>query len=400
MSWGVFRVAGAEFREELAASSANDGLTVSGQESHPPLSRTAVMAAYENLTAVRGLVVPVEFTDKVGLTAFYLVDDVRADLLRVSNGTAQAVTWTVRLRLIGTERDTEIESRVPTVGRATDLAGPPAAVYWHAPAIGYTSYFTGATVPSGTVTRLSGDGPITVFTGIPVGSTPRWTVPVASYMAGAARLFVDTLPRLGTDTPSSAVWQLDNGLVRVQPGASGAISVSCWDPEGGPFSVGGWSTPKDYAIQAAGAAVTGQPEFTILRNDPEEVVIRLTYPQTNGRVTLDLALRRGSRFVSGTIKRHAAATLGIARTAAETATVVTGGLRAAAADAEGNRFVMGSSKVSTTATGTASLTKTGVSSYDFFLGHEVGVAGAGDAYADLLGQYLGSTGERARVVRR
>lgn len=401
MAWGTVRIAGIEFREEVTASRGSGGsLQIVGQEAHPPLSKTAVMTAYENLDAVEGLVVPVEFTDKVGLTAFYLVDSVSANLVRYHNGAEQAVTWTLSLKLVGTERDVEIESRVPAIGRITDLAGPPAPVFWHAPAIGYTSYFTGLTTPSGSLSRLSGDGPITVFTGIPSGFAPRWTIPAGSYMAGAVRLFVDSLPRLGTKTPAFAAWQLDNGLVRVTPGANGAITVSCWDPEGGDFAVGGWGSAKDYAIQAAGAAVTGQPEFTILRNDPEEVVIRLTYPTTTGRTTVDLALRRGSRFVQGTIKRHSATILGIARTAAETASVVTGGLRASAADAEGNRFVMGSAKVSTTTTGTASLSKSGVTVYDFFLGHEVGVAAAGDQFADLLGQYLGSTGERARVVTR
>lgn len=401
MSWGTVRIAGVNFREEVTASRQSGGsLQIVGQESHPPLTKTAVMAAYENLDAVEGLVVPVEFTDKVGLTAFYLVDSVTANLARYHNGAEQAVTWTLSLKLVGTERDVEIESRVPTIGRITDLVGPPAASYWHAPAIGYTSYFTGLTAPSGQLSRLSGDGPVTVFTGIPFGVSPRWTVPVGSYMAGAARLFIDSLPRLGTKTPPFAAWQLDNGLVKVTPGANGAITVSCWDPEGGDFGVGGWGSAKDYAVQAAGGAVTGQPEFTILRNDPEEVVVRLTYPTTSGRTTLDLALRRGSRFVQGTVKRNSASVLGIARTAAEAASVVTGGLRATAADAEGNRFVMGSSKVSTTTTATASLTKSGVTVYDFFLGHEVGVAAAGDTFADLLGQYLGSTGERARVVTR
>jgi hypothetical protein len=80
--------------------------------------------------------------------------------------------------------------------------------------------------------------------------------------------------------------------------------------------------------------------------------------------------------------------------------VVTGGLRATAADGDGNRFVMGSSKTLTTATGTAAISKASVS-LDFFLGHEVGTSPAGgDAFADLLVQYLGTAGDRTRVVRR
>jgi hypothetical protein len=136
----------------------------------------------------------------------------------------------------------------------------------------------------------------------------------------------------------------------------------------------------------------------VLRNDPEEVTVRLSYPTAPGRVTVDLGLRRGSRFVTGGIKRHASATLGVARTAAEAATVVTGGLRATSADADGNRFVMGSSKTLTTATTTAAISKASVTQLDFFLGHEVGASpAAGDAFADLLAQYLGTSGDRTRV---
>jgi hypothetical protein len=147
--------------------------------------------------------------------------------------------------------------------------------------------------------------------------------------------------------------------------------------------------------------VTSDPELTILRNDPEQAQIRLTYPSTPGRLTVDLLLRRGSRFVTGVIKRHSAATLGVARTAAETAAAVTGGLRATAADADGNRFVMGSTRNLTTTTSTASIAKAVVTSLDFYLGHEVGASPAsGDAAADLFAQYLHAGGETIRVVRR
>jgi hypothetical protein len=62
---------------------------------------------------------------------------------------------------------------------------------------------------------------------------------------------------------------------------------------------------------------------------------------------------------------------------------------------------MGSSRTATTVTVTAAISKASVLSFDFFLGHEVGASPqSGDAFADLLSQYLGTGGEQVRAVRR
>ena len=61
---------------------------------------------------------------------------------------------------------------------------------------------------------------------------------------------------------------------------------------------------------------------------------------------------------------------------------------------------MGSSRTLTTATGTAAISKATVTVLDAFVGHEVGdTPAAGDAFADLLAQYLGTTGETVRAIR-
>lgn len=392
MAWGTVTVGGVALREELTAQQTGERVKIAGQESHPPNTRAHVVAVHHNLSQLSGLVVPVTFTDKTELTGFYLVGDVESVLDKVQGGSVLTATWQATLARIGAGPDVEVESRVPTVGRLTDHAVSP--VFWHAPAVGFDSYFTGATVPSGSVARAAADGTVTVFTGIPASVAPRWTIGAEEYLVGSARLLFDGIRRVGTITPPLTVWEIHNGLVKLTSGPGGQITVSCWD-------AGDWRSAKSYAVTVNGAALTTTPELTILRNDPEEVTVRLTYPSAPGRVTVDLGLRRGSRFLTGVIKRHSAATLGVVRASPEGATASTGRIAASSADADGNFYVLGSAKSFTADTTNGGISKASVTRLDFFAGHALGPSPqAGDTSLDLLQQYLGSTGERVRIVRR
>lgn len=400
MSWGTVTIGGIVFREEFDVSVAQGALKIHGQESHPPQTRADVIAAHDNIVAAAAqaaqspLIVPAVFSSKANLTGFYRLVDGQSDFDRFDeSGNVQSATWQMTLVPVGTERDVEIESRIPAIARTTELAGV-TPVFWQAPAAGFLSYYTGPTVPAGSVSRLSADGTLAVQLGIPSTVYPRWTVKAADYMAGSARLLFDGIRRIGSNSPALTVWEVNNGLVQVLAGASGAFTVSCW---GGTA----WESPKSFQVTVNGTPVSSTPELTVLRNDPEQVTLRLVYPVGVGRVTVDLGLRRGSRFVTGVMKRHSAATLGVTRTAAEAATAVTGGVRATSADSDGNRFVLGSSRTVTTTTSTASIAKASQLQLDFFAGHEFGASpAAGDAMADLLAQYLAVSTERCRIVRR
>lgn len=391
---GLVTVAGIPLRESRSAEQNATTVNIVGRQSYTHTTAAQVKAAHDNLVQLPGLVVPVVFEDKEQLTGFYRVDDVASSLDWIAQGAIQQATWRLTLSRVGGAKDVEVESRVPTVARTTTVSSPPTAVFWHAPPAGSSSYFTGPTVPTSSITRTSADGDMTVHLGIPAGFSPRWTSRAQDYLAGGARLLFDGIRRIGEHTPPLVVWQVDNGLVKIISGSSGSFTVSCWDS-------GDWRSAKSYKLLVNGVAQTGTPEFTVLRNAPEEVAVRLTYPASPGRLTVDLSLRRGARFVTGVIKRHSSATLRLERTAAESATAVTGGLKATSADADGNRFVMGSAVTVTTALATAAIEKASVLSLDFFVGHEVNASPqSGDAFADLWAQYRGSTGERTRVVLR
>lgn len=388
MTWGVLSIGGVEFREETVIEESSDGsMRLSGQEAHPPRSRAHVEAAHGNLKAMAGLTVPVTFTDKAELTGFYRVDSAGSTYEKWANGAVQTASWRVDLTLIGGSSDVEIESRVPTIARLKDHATTP--VFWHAPAGGSSSYYTGATVPAATISRTSADGVIRVYLGIPLAVAPRWTVKAEDYLIGAARLSFLGFRRIGKFTPPLATWEMSNGLVKIVPGPTGSVIISAWDASQ-------WRSAKTVTFTVSGAALTDQPDITIMRNDPEEVAIRLTYPIATGRTTVDLALRRGSRFATVLMKRHSSAALGIGSTG--TYGNVTGGIRESSADADGNRLVMGSAR--TVTQNLTSISKA-TTVADYFIGHEIDAAPqTGDAYLDLLAQYLGSTGERIKVVRR
>lgn len=397
MTWGPVTVGGVQLRETIRADQTVDSLRISGQESNPPSTRAFVEGAHHNINGLGeapGTVVPVVFTDKPTLTGFYKVEAASSALTVDLAGPMVTADWSFTLQRVGAAHDVEIESILPTIARPDELTGTQTPVFWHAPAIGATSYLTGATVPATSVDRVSADGTVHVYLGVPANVAPRWVSSAAGYLLGAARILTDGVRRAGTATPELATWQLHNGLVSLAPGADGSVVVSCWDG-------GQWRSAKSLQFTVNGVAVTTTPEVTILRNDPEEAGLRLTYPVAAGRLIVDLGVRRGARFATGTIKRHSVATLGIARHPSETeaVTAVTGGVRATSADADGNRLVIGSSRTLTLSG--SSVSKTTVARLDFFLGHEVDDSpAAGDAFADLLSQYLGTAGEEARVIRR
>lgn len=392
--WGQVTIGGIAFRETVAVAQADDGgLRISGQESYPPSTKASVRAAHQNVVAMRDQLVPVTFTDKSSLTGFFRVRDASSTLTDRQNGAVVTADWSMTLERLGTGRDVEFETRLPMVPRTDELTGAQSPSYWHAPPAGFGDYYTGTQVPASTIQRQSADGMVTVHLGLPTTVPPRWTCPAESYLNGAARILLDGIRRAGTVTPPHTSWEISNGLVRLT-GSGNAVALSVW--RGAP----GWSTPKDFRPLVSGAMVAATPEFTILRNDPEEVVARLTYPTSPGRITLDLSLRRGSRFVAGVLKRHSAAALGLRPAVAETTgTAQTGGVLHAATG-EAIRTLIGTSRATTLDGATGGISKASITVFDFFLGAEVGTPQNGDAFADLLLQYLGTSGDRTRGMRR
>lgn len=383
-------------KADVHASHGERTITITGEESSPPLTSTQLKQRHEDMMTMRDMVMPITWTNKSDHDGFYVIDDISAEVTNWT-GAVLKLVWSIRAVRIGPDNSAEIESRLTSIARQNDfnLAGE----VWHAPAIGHYAYFTGTTQPATTTNRVSTDGTIATYRDVPDDVNPRWSVPVAQYTGGRARLLVDGVERTGTNVNDGADWDLNNGLLNVSPAASGGLLVEAYD--GSQFEGKTWNL----SVGASATPVGTWTSMAVLRNDFEMVTVRLLKTRAPvGRITLDLSLRRGSRFVEGYLETDTSTTLAAYLSGAENATIpASGGYSVATSnDGAGNKAIVGTSRTFTGNTNNVRLHKTTTTALDFFLGSVVGGSGAqtGDAAADLMDQYIGAPAEITIAVRR
>jgi hypothetical protein len=403
-SWGLMQVGKMALAEVHSVSRqqhetfGTKSITVSGVEYWPgrALSEAEVIAKADDLLWLKDKFLPVTFSNKPNMNGFYVIMDSGETQARWPNE-AHFFPWEMQLQAIGPESAIDVESRLTATVRANNFAL--SGERWHAPPVGHYGYYTGTTPPSGTVVRPSSYGNMTVYRGITAGINPRWGVPVASMANGRVVLAISGLERAGFNiaAPTSA-WVLDNGLIRVAPlASSGLLSVGVWNGSG-------WDN-KAWNVARAGSNLTlaSFNACTVLRNDFEAVTIRLIADRAPGRNTLDITVRRGSRFLECLLTTDSSATLAATLQTSETQTDVSasGYVWATGNDAFGDKFVAGSSK-SFTAIAGGGLQKAAVVVFDFFLGvvYNGTTAIAGDGATDIRDQYIGAMAEATMGVRR
>lgn len=400
--WGTVQLGRTSLRETYAVSEAAGARTldVEGQESTPPLTRAVLVARHDNLMALEsGGPVAVTWTDKPERNGYYAVKSATGKLTEW-RGDQVTSDWKVSLERLGSVNEVDLQSRLTGVARLNDftLTGE----RWHAPPIGHVSYYTGATNPS-LMTRATADGTMTVYRSIPASTSPRWGCDPTNYLAGRVRINDTTaatgagfeLEGIGQPLPTLG-WTLGNALVNVVPSASaGVLDVQA-------YTGGAWHS-KLWNISVAGSAAPAWDSATILRNDPEHAIIRLTASRAPGRITLDLALRRGSRTLEGYLQSGAATTLSISLRTLETNTsaAASGYVVATGNDADGNRFAAGSARTFT-AHANGGVTKSSSAFLDVWVGVVAGggSAASGDAATDLRNQYIGAVAESTYTARR
>ncbi|WP_354643857.1 hypothetical protein [Kitasatospora camelliae] len=401
-TWGTIQLGRTQLRETFTVTETGGdaSLDLDGQESSPPLTRAVLVARHDNVRCLeQGVPVAVTWTDKPERNGYYAVKGSSAALREYVND-AVTSTWKVSLERLGAAGEIDLQSRLTGVVRANDfsLTGET----WHAPPIGHTTYYTGATSPS-TMTRAGADGTMTVYRGIPTGASPRWGCDPSSYLTGRVRIN-DTAAATGTGFEIEGVtqplpvaaWTMGNGLVNVTPTATaGVIDVQA-------YTGSAWHS-KLWNVTVGGSNVSAWDTATILRNDVEQCILRLTAPRSPGRATLDLTLRRGSRIVEAYLQSGAASTLAIYLRTAETNTSATasGYVVATGNDADGNRATAGSARTFT-AHANLGVSKASTATLDCYLGVVAGGGSAvsGDAATDLRNQYIGALAESTFVVRR
>jgi len=379
----------------LSESVSGDGRTLAlqGKEVTPLVSRAELLERKEGALGLRGALLPARWEEKSELDGYYTVASASADYTDRFAQRLAWVTWQVTLRRHGADSDVDLESRLTGARRANDfsLVGE----RWHAPPVGHYAYHTGSTLPS-TMTRATADGLMTVYRGLPAGVSPRWGCGVADYLRGRARVLSAGYERVGTSyRVDAAGWELVNGLVRVRPlVAGGSLEVAA-------FTGGVWR-PKAWWVDVGGTQVARWESATILRNDPEQCIVRLVEHRAPvGRAVLDLTLRRGSRFVEGYVQRGDSGTLSVYLASAETLTDATSYVVRSSNDVDGNRVTAGSARNFDVHVN-GGITRTSSTAMDFYLGTVAGGSSAvsGDQATHLRDQYIGALPETTGVVRR
>lgn len=396
MGFGILAIERIALRETFSVGETTGSprrLTIRGEESSPPLERSEVIRRHDQMLGLRSASL-VQFTlaDKPERNGYYLVRSVDTDLTEYRDAVVKTV-WTIELSRVGGESETDLESRLTGIARANDFALT--GERWHAPAIGHYAYYLGATIPS-TMTRSTDEGDITVYRSLPSGAlAPRWGCTPEAYLLGRVRVLSEGLERTGMDIRVDPTdWELSNALTRVRPFAGG-VEVAAWDGTQ-------WES-KNWTVRIGSTVVSTWDSVTVLRNDYEQCVIRLTKNRAPGRATLDLTLRRGSRLVEGYLQRGDSGTLSVSLTTPETLTdnSAAGYVVATSNDAAGNKVLAGSAR-SFTAHADGGVSKAATTTVDFFVG--VVLAGtsavSGDTALDVRNQYIASLAEATAAVGR
>lgn len=397
MSWGTVKVGRLTLTESQAPGSEQTSrgertIRLVGQESKPPLRLAELLQRHADLVALPDGLLPVTFTEKAAMDGFYRVGDRSSEL--VNNMGIAVANWSLTLQRVGSEHELDLESRLSGAqSRVNDFTVTGERIL--TPPIGHYGFDAGTTAPT-VLTRAGEDGALTVYRGIPVNVHPRWAASPTAFLAGRVR-FVDDegLERSGVNVPlAPAGWSLTNGLVRVRP-AAGLLEVAAW-------SGGAWQ-PKTWDVRVSGVSLGAPVSVTLLRNDPELVVARVMWLLSGpGRVTADLTVRRGSRFVEVWIEGQTSATIRVQRGEVEAGTAASGYVRATVNDAAGNRYVIGSARTASTDVTNGALFKAATTTLGLFIGAAVGGSAAvsGDTPTDLFAQYIGVPSERVEGVRR
>jgi hypothetical protein len=302
------------------------------------------------------------------------------------------------------------------------VAGPPGTVVpWHAVPYASLDYYDGASVFQSTPYLLESESGQVGFYAFIAGvgrKTARTSIPPANWYDGAAYVeqpygstYYKAQGRMLATGLSTTGWRIGNGIIRVAPGTSaGSLALQAWDS-----ATKAWGATHTMTLFAYDGSSTYDVNrinsVSILRNSPEECRIRLGVGLVSvgvnygHRTTLDIKLRRGSRFVECRWTTYGTSMLGGITEAASTGgTGFTGGVVSGGADAQGNLVAIFTPTFASLSTGPiqANSTGLGIRALAWSFGFGIVLAGASAAYpnrsTDLRDQYFAPYGERMTVV--
>jgi hypothetical protein len=382
---------------EHATETTDGKMSVTGQESSPPTTGPMVTFIHGQIAGMEeGHLVPVIFRDKAERNGYYAITSASSDLTDYQSEVLLA-DWQIELQRHGSPSEVDLQSRLTGAVRQNDFALT--GTRWHSPAIGHYAYHTGTSLPSGSVTRTGADGAQVVYLGVPANTHPKWGATVENFYGGRVRI-TDTL-EVTTENEieginrqiSASGWSLGNGLINITPTATAGV-LNIQYHNGTSYVTNNWNFQRNGVNLAAWSTVT------IIRNDFEECILRLTASTSGGgRTSVDLKLKRGSRFVEGYMQTSTSATLKVMPT---NTTASTSGTGYQVASSGTHRTACGSARTMVFDNTNGGISKASTTTFDFWIGVVINAAApsTGDSATDLRDQYIASMPELTYAVRR
>lgn len=373
-----------------------------------------------------GSMIAVTWTEDASLDGYYIPAAASVDTVSLTD--RGYVPFSITLERLGSEGEVLLQS-VITGNVLQNSKGLTKAETkpFHAIPPGAYSYQPGTAVTPTKFTRSSPAGAVQIFWDdsdmLDAAYEVKWGCAPADYYDGAAEITVNGVVRNGLHCPNTPdSWTLSNGLIRMTVPATTAsgemmevevYNGSAW--EGG-ATTNAWLSDSVVPSGDLGLDVS-RSAITILRNTPEEVIVRLEGPNsqlTYGRNTFDISLRRGSRFfqVIGNASHIAGADLSLWTEVAGLsagASTVTGATSAthilyAGADTNGNNWFIASASSGGFGFGSSYYVRMDESTPPMHAAVlcilDYASPATGDAEEDLVLQYFGHISETVRAHRR
>lgn len=273
-------------------------------------SAAAALAMRQQLLGLLGPdepIVPVVWSDDTTMNGYYRVLDVQVGTTQFTL-TAGLLPWSAKLQRFSAYPLVEMQLRG---GARTGKPGAITATGFHATPVSWqgVDYNTGtAQTPVARTTYAQGNVEVVSSTSSTTLNLVSAGVDPSDYYDAAAAITANGYTVCGRDMPNSTTsWGIGNGLVRFA-NSSGAgndlvmyVAKNDGSSEYGPFGLY-WSI--DGPVKTRTGTLRS---VKVLRNSPEECVLRLAYNYTTlptsylGSLIVDISVRRGSRFATITM---------------------------------------------------------------------------------------------------
>lgn len=354
-------------------------------------------------------IVPVVWSDDTTLNGYYKVLDVQVstDQFTLTNG---LLSWQAKLQWFSAYPMVEMALRG---GARTGKPGAVTATGFHATPVAWqgVDYNTStAQVPVARTTYAQGNVEVVSSTSSATLNLVTAGVDPGDYYDAAAFIKINGYTAVGRDLPNATTsWEIGNGLIRLKNSSGAGNDFVLYEAKNDGTSEYG---PHGFYWTIDGTVYTRTGTLRsvkILRNSPEECVIRLAYNYTTtptaylGSLTVDVSVRRGSRMVTISMRSSLSLYLGFIH---ETTEAYTGHrsnytYRTTGTFADG-RLIIGTGQSSTfdAVQGGCYLTTAG-QTFLGWIGMESLGAGATtppDGKQDLENQYWYGLSETQRVV--